>query len=149
MHFTLPLVSLVLFLSSEGFAAAIPNRIANEIPISAMTAQRQTIRDDIQLREHVENTVKRVNERSLEEGHEALVDSVISTETGDERRRSHQVGRAEVELEARSSYPKCKKTTPRTGYAHYPGWRLVGDEVSLFDGILGPGLHCSFLELSP
>lgn len=33
--------------------------------------------------------------------------------------------------EERSTYPKCKKGSSRTGYAHYPGWKLVGDEVSI------------------
>ncbi|KAK6904495.1 hypothetical protein I204_06902 [Kwoniella mangroviensis CBS 8886] len=29
-----------------------------------------------------------------------------------------------------SRYPRCKKKTPRTGFAHYSGWKLVGNDLS-------------------
>ncbi|WVW79139.1 hypothetical protein I302_101105 [Kwoniella bestiolae CBS 10118] len=29
-----------------------------------------------------------------------------------------------------SRYPKCKKKTKRTGFAHYAGWKLVGNDLS-------------------
>ncbi|OCF34126.1 hypothetical protein I317_01729 [Kwoniella heveanensis CBS 569] len=29
-----------------------------------------------------------------------------------------------------SSYPKCNKGGKRNGYAHYPGWKIVGDDLS-------------------
>ncbi|WVF67177.1 hypothetical protein IAT40_001924 [Kwoniella sp. CBS 6097] len=29
-----------------------------------------------------------------------------------------------------SSYPKCSKGGKRNGYAHYPGWKIVGDDLS-------------------
>ncbi|KAI9636534.1 uncharacterized protein MKK02DRAFT_45238 [Dioszegia hungarica] len=39
-------------------------------------------------------------------------------------------GVEDEQLDARSTYPKCKMASARTGYAHYPGWKLVGDELS-------------------
>ncbi|WVQ94774.1 hypothetical protein IAU59_001856 [Kwoniella sp. CBS 9459] len=29
-----------------------------------------------------------------------------------------------------SSYPKCRKGGKRNGYAHYPGWKILGDDLS-------------------
>lgn len=204
MRLTLPVLSLfVLLLTGETLARpSFPQRKAHNATLSAMIAKRQTNRNEIQLRAHVKDTVKRVHKQIHAEREEAVAEAVTSEVVEESPSRVRNVARQEPsaarkralpptkrylaprqepsaarkralpatkrhvaprqepsaarkralpapareraaralearreeeereELDVRSSYPKCKKTSARTGYAHYPGWKLVGDEVS-------------------
>lgn len=116
MRFSLTAISLVLLLAGESIARNIlPARDGRDPALAALIAKRQTNRGQIQIRGQVKRAHTELHvERAAED--EFISDVLV------ERER----------VEKRSAYPKCKKSTARTGYAHYPGWKLVGDEVGLF-----------------
>jgi hypothetical protein len=145
MRFTLPVVSLLVVLLSGGALArpADPQQPPQNATLLAMIAKRQTNRNEIQIRAHIKDTVKRVHEQFFEddevpENMERDVPAPVRERAAlavDERRSRVQLIQ-ERDLDARSAYPKCRKTSARTGYAHYPGWKLVGDEVSALWSLL-------------
>jgi hypothetical protein len=115
MRFSLTALSFVLLLAGESLARNIlPARDGKNPALAALIAKRQTTRGQVRIRGQVK--------RAHTELH-------VERETEDEF--ITEVLAEREQMEKRSAYPKCKKSSARTGYGHYPGWKLVGDEVGL------------------
>jgi hypothetical protein len=42
---------------------------------------------------------------------------------------------AAVNATSRGSYPRCTRTGRKTGMAHYRGWKVIGNDVSMLDTV--------------
>lgn len=148
MKFSVPILSVLLLAAGIDASPLFRAKPAKNETLAAIYARRQATRADIAHRAHVKETMKRLNEHVLHQSRdEDGLESAVATEavSGPLPRRRRVAPRAHVEAEAvaaeetgvqvsfeeRSTYPKCQSAGARTGYAHYPGWKLVGDDVSL------------------